>query len=77
MMFPETPKQGEVFEHPNGHVYEYDLQTRSWNKTFPFETMTNVPNNERRTRKRSSALKEPSPTIEIIPISKEVDNVIS
>jgi len=74
MMFPKTPKQGEVFKHPNGHVYEYDLQTRSWNKTFPFETMTNT---ERRTRKRPTALKEPSPTIEIIPISKEVDDVIS
>ena len=75
MMFPDSPKDGEVYKHPNGHVYEYDSQTRSWDKTTPFETMTNT--TERRTRKRPTALKEPSPTIEIVPISKEVDDVVS
>ena len=33
MTFPISPKDGEVFEHPNGYVYEFDEDISTWNKT--------------------------------------------
>ena len=70
MTFPISPKSGEVFEHPNGYVYEYDPDTNTWNKTKKIE----LPKVEkpRRTRKRPTTLKEPSPTLEVIPTMTEV-----
>ena len=70
MTFPISPKRGEVFAHPNGYVYEYDSSTNTWNKTEKSE-LPRV--EERRTRKRpSKILKEPSPTLEVIPTMTEV-----
>ena len=71
MTFPISPKRGEVFEHPNGYVYEYDEDISTWNKTEKIE----LPKVEkpRRTRKRpSKTLKKPSPTLEVIPTMTEV-----
>jgi len=69
MTFPISPKDGEVFEHPNGYVYEYDRYNSTWNKT----DKSQLPRvEERRTRKRPLALKEPSPTLEVIPTMTEV-----
>ena len=69
MTFPISPKHGEVFEHPNGYVYEYDRYTLTWDKT----SLSELPRvEERRTRKRPTALKEPSPTLEVIPTMTEV-----
>ena len=69
MTFPISPKHGEVFEHPNGYVYEFDEDISTWNKT----DKTELPRVEkRRTRKRPTALKEPSPTLEVIPTMTEV-----
>ena len=71
MTFPISPKSGEVFEHPNGYVYEYDEDTSTWNKTEKIE-LPKV-EKQRRTRKRpSKTLKEPSPTLEVIPTMTEV-----
>ena len=72
MTFPISPKNGEVFEHPNGYVYEYSADTYSWNKT----QKTELPKveTERRTRKRpSKVLKVPAPTLEVIPTMTEVE----
>ena len=71
MTFPISPKHGEVFEHPNGYVYEYDEDISTWDKTEKVE----LPKVEkkRRTRKRpTKTLKEPSPTLEVIPTMTEV-----
>ena len=70
MTFPISPKDGEVFEHPNGYVYEFDESISTWNKTEKSE----LPRVElRRTRKRPTvALKEPSPTLEVKPTMTEV-----
>lgn len=71
MTFPISPKDGEVFEHPNGYVYEFDKATSTWDKTEQSE----LPRVEaRRIRKRPTALKEPSPTLEVIPTMTEVEN---
>lgn len=69
MTFPISPKPGEVFEHPNGYVYEFDVRTNTWDKTEKSELPRMA---ERQTRKRPTALKEPSPTLEVIPTMTEV-----
>ena len=69
MSFPISPKDGEVFEHINGYVYEFDAELSTWNKTEKSE----LPRVEqRRTRKRPTALKEPSPTLDVTPTVAEV-----
>lgn len=71
MTFPISPKNGEVFEHPNGYVYEYKATCRTWEKT----EKSQLPRVEQRqTRKRPIALKEPSPTLEVIPTMTEVED---
>ena len=73
MTFPISPKDGEVFEHPNGYVYEYSAGTYSWNKTQKTELPKVKP--ERRTRPRpTTILKVPEPTLEVIPTMTEVED---
>ena len=69
MSFPISPKNGEVFEHINGYVYEYDSKLSTWNKTEKSE----LPRVEQRqVRRRTTALKEPSPTLDVTPTVTEV-----
>ena len=73
MTFPISPKNGEVFEHSNGYVYEYSESTYAWNKTQKTELPKIRP--ERRTRKRPpKTLKVPEPTLEVIPTMTEVED---
>jgi len=73
LTFTKKRKNGEVFEHPNGYVYEYSAGTYSWNKTQKTELPKVEP--ERRTRKRpSKTLKVPAPTLEVIPTMTEVED---
>ena len=32
MSFPNRPRDGEVYQHPNGYDYEYDYSNNTWEK---------------------------------------------
>lgn len=71
MTFPITPKNGEVFEHVNGYVYEYNAEYRTWEKTELTQLKTI---SARVSSKPPLPLKEPSPTLDVTPTIMEVIN---
>lgn len=63
MSFPNRPKDGEVYQHPNGYDYEYDYSNNTWEK---IPETTQLPRyEERQIRKRPARLNEAKPTVDV------------